>query len=255
MANNKSLKLLRNTSIFSTKENAVEYLYRNTPTSDGTPILARYDDTKSGKIKTLLGLQAIGATISGSTGESYTTIIDSDGIDDFVVDPTSEKVSTGESATNVAVLTIDDRKIKVANIQKAIDSKSIKSLTLTSQDIVTDATLVRDEDGSGVSINIEHGGNTIKLTGYEPITDNVDAEIRSSDTVNLAIAKLEKKADDLALSGITSVEKLEGDETIPTYENAGNGIQIEREGSVVKVGIDVTKMEGTFDFGNYIENI
>ena len=58
MANVKSLQLLRNTTIFSDKDKAVEYLYKNTPTSDGTPILARYDDGESGKIKTLLGLQA-----------------------------------------------------------------------------------------------------------------------------------------------------------------------------------------------------
>lgn len=255
MANVRSLQLLRNTSIFSTKEKAAEYLYRNTPTSDGTPILARYEDSESGKIKTLLGLQAMSEEISGSTGESYTTIIDADGVTKLIVDPTSEKVSTGESATNVAVLTITDDKIKVANIQKAIDSKSVKSLTITSQDIVTEATLIRAEDGSGVSINIEQGGNAIKLTGYEPITGSVDTTIDSSDTVNLAIAKLEKQVEDLELSGITDIEKLEGDETTPVYENEGNGIQIERDGSVVKVGIDVTKMEGTFDFGNYTENI
>ena len=133
---------------------------------------------------------------------------------------------------------------------------------MTSQDIVTEATLIREEDGSGVSIDIEQGGNVIKLTNYEPLDEDDDnVLIESGDTINLAIAKLDKHIDDiqeeideLSFSGVTEIEKLEGDETIPVYENAGNGIQLEREGSVVKVGIDVTKMEGTFDFGNYNEN-
>jgi hypothetical protein len=187
------------------------------------------------------------------------------------IDEDSETVSTGEGATNVAVLTVSENGIKVDNIQKAIDSKAVTSVTLTSQDVAAVVSLTRADDGSGVAIDIEQGGDVVKLTNYQPIElgQGDELKVESTDTVNLAVAKLEaainnnekvtsealislqEQIDEIGVSGVTNVVKLTGDETIPVYENPGNGVQIVKEGSVVKLGLDVTKIEGNFDFGVY----
>jgi len=187
------------------------------------------------------------------------------------IDATSEAVSIAEGAEDVPVLTVSLDGVKVDNIQKAIDSKAVTSVTLSSQDVDTEGVITRAEDGSGVSINIEQGGNVIKLTDYQPIELGTGEELKvlPTDTVNDAIAKIEaavnnnekvtaealidlqEQLDEIGVSGVTNVILAEGDETIPVYPTLGNGIVVQKDGSVVKLGFDPTKVSGVFDFGVY----
>jgi len=228
MANNNiySLQLLRNSTVFETKELAYNALSANTAgvTQDGVAVLARYK-ADGNVVKTLVGYYAKASDISGATGRSdYMTIIDVEGAAADVEKLRTEinnRLGDGITSANTAEAQLAALSGSTASTSAETSVEGAKRYTDGKLDAL-DYTLAKDDNKvvvsfeqtngkiSGTSANI----TSVKLGGY---AEGSDADIAATDTLGQALGKLQaqinamdKDADVVAGQVVTTVAETDG---------------------------------------------
>lgn len=223
MAKNiKSLQLLRNTSIYNTREEALAKLSGSTlptGTQDGTPVLSRYKG-EGGKIYTLVGYWAAAA----DEGTAHMTIFDFEG-SAADVEELKNKIGTGVTTDNTVTKQLQDLSgttadtsatTSVAGAKKYTDKKVEEELSkLTATTVTGESKIVSDVTQANGKITATSKNLTaVKLEGY---TEGTDADIAATDTLGQALGKLQAQINAMDLpavsaegSVITSVSEEDG---------------------------------------------
>lgn len=223
MAKNiKSLQLLRNTSIYNTREEALAKLSGSTlptGTQDGTPVLSRYKGADN-KIYTLVGYYA---TANG-TGDAHMTIFDFEG-SAADVEELKNKIGTGVTTANTVTKQLQDLSgttadtsgtTSVVGAKKYTDEKVRAALdALDADSVADDNKIVSDVTQADGQITATAKNVTaVKLAG---LSATADTKIAATDTLGDALAKLQGQIDsmdkpDSAMRGqvVTTVAETDG---------------------------------------------
>ena len=150
----KTLQLPHNSKVYESKELALQAFTEGT--NDGSPKLSRYVD-KDGKIKTLVGFYADASAMTySSSGESYYTVFDVDGMSGDTsnlqeqIDEINESIGGNFDSGHTVADAISDAVLFPSN------SISIVSNTVRC--------IVANDSGEGIQNPIIIGNDGIKFT-------------------------------------------------------------------------------------------